>query len=198
LVVLCTSQKLLVMHVPKLCCLDGVVSIKNVRDPMVTVVVSTLRYLHFISYTSTLTASNVVSLHRWRLDSCILPWVCSGVCLGVDSISCIVDDVDHSVDSSVGWRIGCSIVRRISGRDNRGVGSGIGRLHYFIFTSSLFSYRLKGTVAAMLLVRTFRSTSGVGACCRSTVSRASFFNLSGGDMDISLETSYRRSIFKVV
>jgi hypothetical protein len=48
------------------------------------------------------------------------------------------------------------------------------------------------------LVRTFRSTSGVGAYCRSTVSRASFFNLGGGDTDISLEMSYRRSIFKVV
>jgi hypothetical protein len=29
---------------------------------------------------------------------------------------------------------------------------------------SLFSYQLKGTFAATLLARTFRSTSGVGAC----------------------------------
>jgi hypothetical protein len=51
------------MHVPQLCCLDGVVGIKSVRDPMVAVVVSTPCYLHFISYTSMLTTFNVVSLH---------------------------------------------------------------------------------------------------------------------------------------
>jgi hypothetical protein len=38
-------------------------------------------------------------------------------------------------------------------------------LHYFVFTSSLFSYRLKGTIVATSLARTFRYTSGVGACC---------------------------------
>jgi hypothetical protein len=151
LVVLCTSQKLLVMHVPKLYCLDVVVGIKSVRDPMVAVVVSTSCYLHFASYTSTLTTFSVVSLHRWRLGSCVLPWVCSGVC----SISCIVGDVARSVDGGIGWRIGCGIHSRIGGRVNCGVGSGVGRLHYFIFTSSLFSYRLKGTVAATSLARTF-------------------------------------------
>jgi hypothetical protein len=71
-------------------------------------------------------------------------------------------------------------------------------MYYFIFTSSLFSYRLKGTIAAASLARTFRSTPGVGTCCRSTVSRASFFNMSSGDTDISLKTSYHRSILEVV
>jgi hypothetical protein len=79
----------------------------------------------------------------------------------------------------------------MGGRVTCSVGSGISWLYYLIFTSSLFSYRLKGTIAEMSLVRTFRSTSGVGTCCRSTISRASFLNLSGGDADISLETSYR-------
>jgi hypothetical protein len=69
---------------------------------------------------------------------------------------------------------------------------------YFIFSSSLFSYRLKGTVVATSLVRIFRSTSGVGACCRSTVSRASFFDLRGGDTNVRFEMLYHRSIFKVV
>jgi hypothetical protein len=75
LVVLGASQKLLVVHVPQLCCLDGIVGIKGVRDPMVTVIVSTSCYLHFVSYTLTLTAFRAVSLHRWRFSSCVLPWV---------------------------------------------------------------------------------------------------------------------------
>jgi hypothetical protein len=56
LVVLGTSYELLVLHVPQLCCLDGVMGIKGVRDPMVTDVVSTSCYLHFISYALTLIA----------------------------------------------------------------------------------------------------------------------------------------------
>jgi hypothetical protein len=116
------------MHIPQLCCLDGVVGIKSVGDPMVAVVVSTSCYLHFVSYTSTLTTFSVFSLHWWRLGSCVLPWVCSGVCLGIGSISCIVGDVARNVDGGVRWSISCS------------VDSGIGRLHHFIFTSSFFSY----------------------------------------------------------
>jgi hypothetical protein len=57
------------MHVPQLCCLDEIVGIKSVRDPMVAVVVSMSCYLHLISYALTLTAFSVVSLHRWSLDS---------------------------------------------------------------------------------------------------------------------------------
>jgi hypothetical protein len=82
------------------------------------------RYLHFVSYTSTLTTFSVVSLHRWRLDSCVLPWVCSIVCLGVGNISCIAGDIAGSVNGGVGGRIGCGIGRRV----NRGIGSRIGQL----------------------------------------------------------------------
>jgi hypothetical protein len=42
------------MHLPQLCRLNGVVGVKGVGDPMITVVVSTMCYLHFVSYASTL------------------------------------------------------------------------------------------------------------------------------------------------
>jgi hypothetical protein len=48
------------------------------------------------------------------------------------------------------------------------------------------------------LARTFQSAPGVGTCCRSTVSRTSFFDLGSGDADVSLKTSYRWRIFEVV
>jgi hypothetical protein len=79
--------------------------IKSVRDPRVVVMVSTPCYLHFVSYASMLTTFSVVSLYQWRLGSCILPWVCSGVCLGVGNISCIVGNIARSVDGGIGWRI---------------------------------------------------------------------------------------------
>jgi hypothetical protein len=78
------------------------VGIKGARDPMVTVVVSTSCYLHFISYALTLTTFFAISLHRWRMGSCILPCVCSGVSLGVGSISCVVGDVAGSVAGGIG------------------------------------------------------------------------------------------------
>jgi hypothetical protein len=49
----------------------------------------------------------------------------------------------------------------------------------------------------MSLARMLQSASRVRACDRSAVSRASFFNLSGGDADMSLETSYCRSVLKL-
>jgi hypothetical protein len=42
------------------------------------------------------------------------------------------------------------------------------------------------------LARMFQSAPGVGTCCGSTIPRTSFFNLGGSDVDVSLETSYRR------
>jgi hypothetical protein len=78
------------------------------------------------------------------------------------------------------------------------IGSKVDRLHNFIFTLSLFSHRLKGALAATLLVRMFRSALGIRTCCGSTVYRASFFYLCSGDTNISLKTSYRRRIFEVV
>jgi hypothetical protein len=50
----------------------------------------------------------------------------------------------------------------------------------------------------MSLARMLRSTSGVGICCGSTVSRTSFFNLSSCDADVSLEASDHWGIFEVV
>jgi hypothetical protein len=116
--------------------LDGIVGVKGVGDPIFAVVVSMLCYLHFVSYTLTLTTFTVVSLHWWRLGSCVLSWVCDDIFLGVGSVSCIVGDVARNVDGGVGWSISCSI----GSRDSCGIGSRIGRLHHFIFTSSLFSY----------------------------------------------------------
>jgi hypothetical protein len=105
--------------------------------------------------------------------------------LGVGGVGCIVGDVACTVGGIIGWRVGCS------------VGCRIGRLHHFVFTLSLFSYWLKGTIATTSLARMFRFTPGVGACDRSAVSRVSFFNLSGGDADMSLETPYHMSVLKL-
>jgi hypothetical protein len=68
-----------------------------------------------------------------------LSWICSGVCLGASSVSCI-GDVTCSVGSDISWRIGCSIGSRVASRVSCGIGSRIGWLHQFVFTSSLFSY----------------------------------------------------------
>jgi hypothetical protein len=94
------------VHVPQLRCLDGVVGIKGVRDPVVTVVVSTPCYLHFVSYALTLATFRTISLHRQRLSSCILSWICRGIPLDVASVSCVVGDVAGCVGSGVGWSIG--------------------------------------------------------------------------------------------
>jgi hypothetical protein len=48
------------------------------------------------------------------------------------------------------------------------------------------------------LARMFQSAPGVGTYCGSTVPRTSFFNLGGGDADVSLKTSYHWRIFEVV
>jgi hypothetical protein len=86
----------------------------------------------------------------------------------------------------VGWSISCSI------------GSGIGRLHYFVFASAFFIYRVEGTLATTSLARTLRSTSGVRTCCRSAVSRTSFFDLSSGDTNVGLKTLDHWRIFEVI
>jgi hypothetical protein len=48
------------------------------------------------------------------------------------------------------------------------------------------------------LARTLRSAPGVGTCRGSAVSGTSFFDLSSGDANIGLKTSYRRRIFVVI
>jgi hypothetical protein len=194
LVVVGTSQEFLVVHVPEVRCLNGVVGIKGVRDPMFTVIVSTLCYLHFVSYVLTLACFCAIGLYRRRLSSCIMPWVWGGVSLDVGSISCVVGDVADSV----GWSICQSIGYRVSWSINCSIGSVIDRLNHFIFTSSLFSHWLKGTLSATSLARMFRSTPGIKTCRGSTVSRASFFDLGNGDADVGLKASYHWRIFEVV
>jgi hypothetical protein len=97
LVVLSTSQKFLVVHDPEIYCLNWVVGVKGVRDPMLAVVVSTSSYLDFISYVVTLASFRMVGLDQRRLSSCIVSWVWSNVCLNIGSIGCIVDDVTNGI-----------------------------------------------------------------------------------------------------
>jgi hypothetical protein len=174
--------------------LDGVVGIVGVRDPMLAVVVRTSSYLDFISYAVTLTSLRTIGLDRRRLSSCIASWIWGGVPLDVGSVGCVVGGISGnigrgvcwSISRWVGWSIGCS------------VGSGIGRLHFFVFASTFFSHRVEGTLATTSLARTLRSTSRVRTCCRSAVSRTSFFDLSSGDMDVGLETPDHWGIFEVI
>jgi hypothetical protein len=56
------SQEFLVVHDPEFCSLDGVVSVKGVRDPMLAVVISTSSYLDFISYVVALTSFYTIGL----------------------------------------------------------------------------------------------------------------------------------------
>jgi hypothetical protein len=62
LVILGMTQEFLVMHDPEICCLDGVVSIKGVRDPVFAIVVSSSSYLHFVSYVVTLASFCTIGL----------------------------------------------------------------------------------------------------------------------------------------
>jgi hypothetical protein len=78
------------------------------------------------------------------------------------------------------------------------VGSGISRLHYFVFASPFFNYRVKGTLAMTSLLRVLRSTSGIRDRRRSAVSRTSFLDLSSCNTDIGLEAPDRWGIFKMV
>jgi hypothetical protein len=107
---------------------------------------------------------------------CIVGGIASGISRGIW----------WSISSWVGWSIGCI------------VSSGVTRLHYYIFTSSFFCHRVEGTLVTMPLARTLRSASGIGTCRRSTVSKASFLDLSSCNTDIGLEASDRWRIFKVV
>jgi hypothetical protein len=175
-------------------CLDGVVGIDGIRDPVFSIIIRMSCYLHFISYMLTLASFCAVSLYWRRLSSYILSWVCDGVSLDVGNVSCVVGDIAIGVGRGIFRGIGC----RVSWRISCNISSGIDRLHYFLFTSSLFSYWLKGTLTAMSLARTFRSTPGVETCFGSAVSRTSFFDLGGGDTNDGLKMSDRLRIFKVV
>jgi hypothetical protein len=110
---------------------------------MVTIVVSTMCYFHFVSYASTLATFSVVGLYLRRLSSSVLAWIGGDVLLDASSVSYVVSDVACGVSGGVGWRVG----RGVGGS----VGSEVDRLHHFVFTSSLFSHKLKGTIAPMSL-----------------------------------------------
>jgi hypothetical protein len=131
-----------------------------------------------------------------------LSWIQSDIFLNTGSIGCVVGDVTSGVDLIVCWgvshRIGWSVGRRVGWGVGCGVGSRVDWLCYFVFTSSFFSHRVEGILAMTSLARTLRSASGVGTCCRSTVSGTSFLDLSGCNTDVGLEASDRWRIFKVV
>jgi hypothetical protein len=114
---------------------------------MIAVVVSTTCYLHFVSFASTLATFSMVGLCWWRLSSSILSWIGGDIWLGANNIGCVVADVACGVSSAVGWRVS----RGVGGS----VGSGVDRLYYFVFTSSLFSHGLKRTITLMSLARMF-------------------------------------------
>jgi hypothetical protein len=61
-----------------------------------------------------------------------VPKVWSGVSLDVGSVGCVVDDVSSGIGRGISYRVGWSI--------SCSVGSGVDRLRYFIFASSLFSH----------------------------------------------------------
>jgi hypothetical protein len=123
------------VHLTEFCCSDRVVSVKGIRDPVATAVVGAACYLRFISYALTLTALRAVGLYWWRLSSRVLAHISSCVLLlgssGVgDIVLCISRGITHGVGGCVGGNIG----------------SKVDRLHYFIFTSALFSHGLKGAL----------------------------------------------------
>jgi hypothetical protein len=74
-------------------------------------------------------------------------WIYDDVSLNAGSVSCVVGDVT----SGAGW----SVCRGIGCRVSWSIGSGLDRLHDFVFTSSLFSHGLKGTLAAASVARMF-------------------------------------------
>jgi hypothetical protein len=194
LIVLSTSQEFLVVHDPKICSLDGVVGVKGVRDPVLTIVVSTSSYLDFISYAVVLASLRTIDLDRRRWSSCVVSRIRSNVCLNIGSIGCVVGNVTSVVDLIVCW----GVSHRIGWSVGRSIGSRVDRLCYFIFASSFFIHRVEGTLATTSLARTLRSASGIGTCCRSTVSGTSFLDLSSYNRDIGLEAPDRWRIFKVV
>jgi hypothetical protein len=182
------------VHDPEICSLNRVVSVEGVRDSMLAVVVSTSSYLDFISCVVTLTSLRTIGLDQRRLSSCIATWIWGGVPLDVGSVGCIVGDITSSIGRGICW----SISHRVSWSVGCNIGSGIGRLYYFVFASTSFSHRVEGTLAKTSLARTLRSALRVRTCYGSVVSRTFFFDLSSGDMDVGLETPDHWRIFEVI
>jgi hypothetical protein len=174
--------------------LDRVVGVEGVRYLMLAVIVCAPSYFDFISYAVTPTSLCTIGLDQRRLSSCIASWIWWRVSLDVSSIGCIVGGIASGISRGVWWSISRWVGRSIY----CSVSSGVTRLHYFVFTSSFFGHRVEGTLAMTSLARTLRFASGIGTCCKSTVSRASFLDLSSCNTDIGLEAPDRWRIFKVV
>jgi hypothetical protein len=64
LVVVGTSQEFLIVLMSEVRCLDGLVGIESIRDPMFTIVISTSCYLHFVSYMFALASFCVIACSR--------------------------------------------------------------------------------------------------------------------------------------
>jgi hypothetical protein len=97
----------------------------------------------------TLASFSTIGLNQRRLSSYIVSWVWGGVPLDVGSIGYIIGGITNSI----GWSVCWSISRRVGWSVSCSIGSGVDRLRYFIFTSSLFSYRVEGTLATTSLAR---------------------------------------------
>jgi hypothetical protein len=82
--------------------MDGVVGVKRVKDPVLTIVVSTSSYLDFISYTVALASLCTIDLDRRRRSSCGVSWIRSDVFL---SIGYVVGDVTSGIDLIVCWGV---------------------------------------------------------------------------------------------
>jgi hypothetical protein len=116
-IVLSTLQEFLVVHDPEICSLDGVFGVKGVRDPVLSIVVSTLSYLDSILYAVALAFLSKIDLDQRRRSSYVVSGVRSDVCLNIGSIGCVVGDVTSGiglvvcwgVSHRIGWSIGCSI-----------------------------------------------------------------------------------------
>jgi hypothetical protein len=149
LVVLGTMQKLSIVHLPEVCGLNGVIGVKEIRDPVVAVVVSMACYLHFISYGLTLIALSVCGLCWWRLSSHVLSCITCGVLLlGANSTGGVVGGITSSVGSWIGYCIG----------------NNVDWLHDFILTTSLFVHGLKGSIVVVVttMAGLLRPTPRVG------------------------------------
>jgi hypothetical protein len=109
LVVLGTSQEFLVVHMPEVCSLNGVVGVKGIGDPMLPVVVSMSRYLHFISYAVALASFCPIGLDWRRLSSCIVPWIWGSISLYIGSVKCVVDGIAGDIGRSICWSISCRV-----------------------------------------------------------------------------------------
>jgi hypothetical protein len=149
LVVLGTSHEFLVVYDPEIRSLNGVVGVEGVGNPVFTVVVSTSSYLHLISYTVTLASFSTIGLDQGRLSSHIVSWMWGDIPLDVSSVGCIIG----GITSSIGWSVCWSISRRVGWSVSCNIGSGVDRLCYFVFASSLISHRVEGTLATTSLAR---------------------------------------------